>query len=74
MGFAKFMSSGLGRGLRIVVGLALIVIGLFSYGGSSNGIIDSAGRQNQSPSDIHIRWAFRFPTQRYAAPEGCIDR
>ena len=33
MGFAKFMSSGLGRGLRIVVGLALIVIGLFSIGG-----------------------------------------
>ena len=34
MGFAKFMSSGLGRGLRIVVGLALIVIGLFSVGGT----------------------------------------
>ena len=34
MGFAKFMSSGLGRGLRSVVGLALIVIGLFSVGGT----------------------------------------
>ena len=34
MGFAKFMSSGLGRGVRIVAGLALIVIGLFSVGGT----------------------------------------
>jgi hypothetical protein len=33
MGFAKFMSSGLGRGLRIVAGLALIVVGaLFANG------------------------------------------
>jgi hypothetical protein len=29
MGFAKFMSSGLGRGIRIVAGLALIAVGIF---------------------------------------------
>jgi hypothetical protein len=33
MGFAKFMSSGLGRGVRIVAGLALIAIGLFAVSG-----------------------------------------
>ncbi|MGD2161491.1 MAG: DUF2892 domain-containing protein [Anaerolineales bacterium] len=33
MGFAKFMSSGMGRALRIVAGLALIVVGaLFANG------------------------------------------
>jgi len=29
MGFAKFMATGLGRSLRMVLGLALIVCGLF---------------------------------------------
>ena len=29
MGFAKFMSSGMGRALRIVAGLILIAIGVF---------------------------------------------
>ena len=43
MGFAKFMSSGLGRGLRIVVGLALIVIGLFSVGGTGGIILAVVG-------------------------------
>jgi len=43
MGFAKFMSSGLGRGLRIVVGLALIVIGLFSVGGAGGSILAVVG-------------------------------
>jgi len=43
MGFAKFMSSGLGRGLRIVVGLALIVIGLFSVGGTGGLILAVVG-------------------------------
>jgi hypothetical protein len=43
MGFAKFMSSGLGRGLRIVVGLALIVIGLFSIGGTGGIILAVVG-------------------------------
>jgi hypothetical protein len=37
MGFAKFMSSGLGRGIRIVAGLVLIVLGLVS--GGTGGII-----------------------------------
>ena len=32
MGFAKFMSSSLGRGVRIVAGLALIVLGLTGSG------------------------------------------
>jgi hypothetical protein len=43
MGFAKFMASGLGRGLRIVVGLALIVIGLFSVGGTGGIILAVVG-------------------------------
>ena len=43
MGFAKFMSSGLGRGVRIVVGLALIVIGLFSLGGTGGIILAVVG-------------------------------
>ena len=37
MGFAKFMSSGLGRGVRIVAGLVLIVLGLAS--GGAGGLI-----------------------------------
>ncbi len=43
MGFAKFMSSNLGRGLRIVAGLALIVIGLFSVGGTGGIILAVVG-------------------------------
>jgi hypothetical protein len=43
MGFAKFMSSGLGRGLRIVAGLALIVIGLFSIGGTGGSLLAVVG-------------------------------
>lgn len=43
MGFAKFMSSGLGRRLRIVVGLALIVIGLFSVGGAGGILLAVVG-------------------------------
>lgn len=43
MGFAKFMSSGLGRGLRIVVGLALIAIGLVSVGGTGGLILALVG-------------------------------
>ena len=43
MGFAKFMSSGLGRGLRIVVGLALMVIGLVSVGGTGGIILAVVG-------------------------------
>jgi hypothetical protein len=33
MKFAKFMSSATGRTLRIIVGLALIIIGLVMYSG-----------------------------------------
>ncbi len=43
MGFAKFMSSGLGRGLRIVAGLALIMIGLFSVGGTGGILLAVVG-------------------------------
>ncbi len=32
MGFAKFMSSNVGRGVRIVAGLVLIAIGLLNPG------------------------------------------
>ena len=34
MGFAQFMSSGLGRGLRIVAGIILIAVGLAVVGGT----------------------------------------
>jgi hypothetical protein len=34
MSFAKFMSSGLGRGIRIVAGLILISLGLFFASGT----------------------------------------
>lgn len=43
MGFAKFMSSGVGRGLRIIVGLALIVIGVSSIGGTGGIILAVVG-------------------------------
>ena len=43
MGFAKFMSNSLGRGLRIVVGLALIAIGLLSVGGAGGLILAVVG-------------------------------
>ena len=43
MGFAKFMSSGLGRGLRIVVGLALMAIGLLSMTGPGGLILAVIG-------------------------------
>ncbi len=33
MGFAKFMSSGFGRALRIIAGIALIALGLALVGG-----------------------------------------
>ncbi len=34
MGFAKFMSSGMGRVLRIVAGLALVVLGIAFVNGT----------------------------------------
>lgn len=39
MSFAKFMASPTGRGLRIVAGIALIVIGLVVMGASTWGIV-----------------------------------
>ena len=38
MGFAQFMSSGLGRGLRIVAGIILIAVGL-AVVGRTGGIV-----------------------------------
>ena len=43
MGFAKFMSSGLGRGVRIVAGLVLIGLGLFSVAGTVGLILAVVG-------------------------------
>lgn len=43
MGFARFMASPLGRGGRIVAGLALIVIGLGVVGGSAGWVIAIVG-------------------------------
>jgi hypothetical protein len=43
MGFARFMSSELGRRLRIVAGLTLIVIGLVSVGGTGGLILAIVG-------------------------------
>lgn len=43
MGFAKFMSSGLGRGIRIVAGLALIAVGLFLMDGIGGIIVAIVG-------------------------------
>lgn len=43
MGFARFMASGLGRGLRVVVGLALIAWGLFVVKGTSGWIMAVVG-------------------------------
>ena len=59
MGFAKFMSSGLGRGLRIVVGLALMVIGLFSIGGTGGIILAVADIARTS---LNFRAAVRRTT------------
>ena len=43
MGFAKFMSSGVGRGVRIIAGLVLIAVGLFSVGGTGGIILAVVG-------------------------------
>jgi len=41
MEFARFMSSALGRGIRVVAGLALVLIGL-AYVGGTGGIVLAA--------------------------------
>ena len=43
MAFVNFMNSAAGRGLRIVAGLALIVIGLASVGGTGGVILAVVG-------------------------------
>jgi len=43
MGFAQFMSSGLGRGLRIVAGILLIAVGLAVVGGTSGIVLAVVG-------------------------------
>jgi len=43
MGFAQFMASGLGRGLRIVAGIVLIAIGLGVVGGTGGIVLAAVG-------------------------------
>jgi Inner membrane protein YgaP-like, transmembrane domain len=43
MGFAQFMSSGLGRGLRIVAGIMLIAVGLAVVGGTGGIVLAVVG-------------------------------
>ena len=43
MGFAQFMSSGLGRGLRIVAGIILIAVGLAVVGGTGGIVLAIIG-------------------------------
>lgn len=43
MGFARFMASALGRGVRIVLGLALIFWGIGGVGGMWGWVIAIAG-------------------------------
>lgn len=43
MGFARFMSSTAGRLIRILAGIALILIGLMSVGGTAGIILAAVG-------------------------------
>ena len=43
MGFAKFMATGLGRSLRMVVGLVLIGCGLFATHGALEKVLAIVG-------------------------------
>ncbi len=43
MAFAKFMAGGMGRGLRIVAGAALVLIGLLSVHGTLGIVLAVAG-------------------------------
>jgi len=43
MGFAQFMASGLGRGLRIVAGIILMVVGLAVVGGTGGIVLAVIG-------------------------------
>ncbi len=43
MGFARFMATGVGRGMRIVAGAALIAIGLLRVRGGRGGLLAFVG-------------------------------
>ena len=43
MGLARFMASGLGRGIRVVLGLALIGYGLFVMKGTGGYVLAVVG-------------------------------
>lgn len=43
MGFAQFMSSGLGRGSRIVAGIILMAVGLAVVGGTGGIVLAGVG-------------------------------
>ena len=43
MGFALFMASGLGRGLRIVAGIILVAVGLAVVGGTGGIVLAVVG-------------------------------
>jgi len=43
MGFAKFMASMTGRGIRVVAGLVIILAGLFAVGGTGGIILAVVG-------------------------------
>jgi hypothetical protein len=43
MGFAQFMASGLGRGLRIIAGIILIAVGLAAVGGTGGIVLAVVG-------------------------------
>ena len=43
MGLARFMSSGLGRGIRVIAGLAIIYYGLGVMGGTGGWVVAIIG-------------------------------
>ena len=43
MAFAKFMAGGIGRGVRILAGIALIALGLFGIQGTTGIIVAVVG-------------------------------
>lgn len=43
MPFVRFMSSGTGRAVRVIAGLALIGIGLFAVGGTGGYVVAAVG-------------------------------
>ena len=41
--FIQFMNGAVGRGVRIVAGLALIAVGLFVVGGTAGAVVAAVG-------------------------------